>query len=200
MMIYSNQVAVSGKVFTFLTLDHEFNGEKFYRFTLSIKRTSGTKDFIPVIVSERIMDVTKDYKGKHIEIIGQFRSYNNHCADKVHLLLYVYALEIFFNTEEDDTNNVFLEGYICKPPVFRSTPLGREITDFTLAVNRSYEKSDYIPCISWGKNAKYISTLPPSTHIKVVGRVQSREYVKNEVTHTAYELSVINLEVEKEEA
>lgn len=195
MMIYSNQVATSGTVGSKLSFNHVCSGEKFYKFFLSVERTSGTKDIIPVIISERIIDVTKDYTNKKIQVIGQLRSYNN----RPHVQIYVYALNVFFQDEDTDTNNVFLEGYICKAPAYRYTPLRREITDFTLAVSRMYNKYDYIPCISWGRNAKYLSTLPPKTRVKVSGRFQSREYTKDNTVCTAYELSIISLEIVKEE-
>lgn len=200
MIVYNNQAAISGKVLTELTLDHVYTGEKFYRFTLGVERTSGTVDKIPVVISERIIDTSKNYIDKPVQIIGQFRSYNDHSGVKTKLLLFIFALEIFFNNDNDNINNILLDGYICSSPTYRLTPYGREIADFTLAVPRAYGKSDYIPCISWNRNAKYISNLSPSTRIKICGRIQSRGYTKNEITYTAYELSVMSLEVIKEEA
>lgn len=199
MVVYNNQAAISGRILTKLTFDHEHSKEKFYRFLLGIERTSGTIDEIPVVISERLIDVNKCYIDKPIQIIGQFRSHNDHSEAKTKLLLYIFALTVFFNDENDNVNNILLDGFICKPPAHRMTPLGREIADFTLAVERSFGKADYIPCICWNRNAKYIAGLPPSTHIKVCGRVQSRNYTKNDVKKTAYELSIISLEVIKEE-
>ena len=154
------------------------------------------------MVSERLLDVSQDYEGEYIEVSGQFRSYNRHEEKKNRLVLSVFAREISFVEQEDNsvkTNQIFLDGYICKPPVYRKTPLGREIADLLIAVNRPYGKSDYIPCICWGRNARYASAFQVGGHVLVWGRIQSREYVKkiaeNETEkRTAYEVSVSKLE------
>ena len=160
---------------------HQVFGEGFYLVDVLVKRLSESEDRIPVMVSERLLDVTQDYEGEYIEVTGQFRSYNRHEEKKNRLVLSVFAREICFVEEEDETvktNQIFLDGYICKPPVYRKTPLGREIADLLIAVNRPYGKSDYIPCICWGRNARYASAFQVGGHVLVWGRIQSREYIK----------------------
>ena len=195
----NNQVTVSGKVISAFSFSHESYGEKFYSFHVAVLRKSGMPDIIPIIVSEHLIDITKDYSEEYIQINGQFRSYNQHDGDSVRLILSVFAESVEFGSPNDEDRNVVcLDGYICKSPSYRKTPLGREISDILIAVNRHCGKSDYIPCVSWGRNAKYASTLNVGSRIQIVGRIQSREYVKvldgKEVTRTAYEVSVMNLE------
>ena len=169
---------------------------------LLVKRLSDSEDRIPVMVSERLVDVTQDYVGQYVEIHGQFRSYNRHEGLKNKLVLSVFVREWEFvdeNPEAGKTNQIYLDGFICKEPVYRKTPLGREIADLLIAVNRPYGKSDYIPCIAWGRNARFASTFEVGGKIQVWGRVQSREYVKKiseeEIEkHIAYEVSVSKLE------
>ena len=169
---------------------------------VSVKRLSNSEDIIPLMVSERLIDVTQDYIGQSVMVNGQFRSYNRHDEMKNRLVLSVFVREIVFIDEELDgakTNTILLDGYICKMPVYRKTPLGREIADLLLAVNRPYGKSDYIPCICWGRNARYASTFEVGEHVQIIGRIQSREYTKriteNEMQkRTAYEVSVSKLE------
>ena len=170
------------------------------------QRLSSSNDRIPVMVSERLIDVTEDYRNRCIMVTGQFRSYNRHEEQRNRLVLSVVAREIEFVEEEPDgarTNHILLEGYMCKRPVYRKTPLGtplgREIADLLLAVNRPYGKSDYIPCICWGRNARYASGFEVGEHVRILGRIQSREYVKKlseteTETRTAYEVSVSKLE------
>ena len=167
-----------------------------------VKRLSNSEDRIPLMISERLMDVTQDYTGEFIMASGQFRSYNRHDEQKNRLILSVFVREVAFIDEEPDgarTNSILLDGYICKLPVYRKTPLGREIADLLLAVNRPYGKSDYIPCICWGRNARFASSFEVGEHVQVLGRIQSREYVKKlSETETqkrvAYEVSVSKLE------
>ena len=167
-----------------------------------VRRLSNSEDRIPLMVSERLIDVTQDYTGEFIMASGQFRSYNRHDEQKNRLILSVFVRELAFIDEEPDgakTNTILLDGYICKLPVYRKTPLGREIADLLLAVNRPYGKSDYIPCICWGRNARYASTFEVGEHVQILGRIQSREYVKKiSETETqkrvAYEVSVSKLE------
>jgi primosomal replication protein N len=169
---------------------------------VSVQRLSSSSDIIPVMVSDRLIDVTQDYEGEYIQIFGQFRSYNRHDEKKNKLVLSVFARELSFVEEENDkvkSNQIFLDGYICKTPVYRRTPLGREIADMLLAVNRPYGKSDYIPCICWGRNARFASGFEVGGHVQIWGRIQSREYVKkleDESTQRriAYEVSVSKLE------
>lgn len=167
-----------------------------------VKRLSNSEDRIPVMISDRLINVSEDYTGSHIMVGGQFRSYNRHDEQKNRLVLSVFAREVSFIEEELDgakTNSILLDGYICKMPVYRKTPLGREIADLLVAVNRPYGKSDYIPCICWGRNARFASSFDVGEHVQVLGRIQSREYVKK-ITEIetqkriAYEVSVSKLE------
>ena len=201
-IIENNQVTIMGEIVTPFTFSHEVFGEGFYMVEVSVRRLSNSQDQIPVMVSERLIDVSQDYTGEFIMVSGQFRSYNRHDEVKNRLVLSVFAREIEFVEEELDgakTNNILLDGYICKLPVYRKTPLGREIADLLLAVNRPYGKSDYIPCICWGRNARYASSFEVGEHVHITGRIQSREYVKKlteERTErrVAYEVSVSKLE------
>ena len=184
------------------TYSHEVFGEGFYMVDILVRRLSSSNDRIPVMVSERLIDVTQDYRNRCIMVSGQFRSYNRHEELRNRLVLSVFAREIEFVDEEPDgarTNHILLEGYMCKRPVYRKTPLGREIADLLLAVNRPYGKSDYIPCICWGRNARYALGFEVGEHVRILGRIQSREYVKKlseteTQTRTAYEVSVSKLE------
>lgn len=181
-IIENNQVTIMGEVASRFTFSHEVFGEGFYMVDVLVKRLSNSEDRIPLMISERLIDVTKDYTGEFIMASGQFRSYNRHEEHKNHLVLSVFVREVAFVDEELDgakTNNILLDGYICKAPVYRKTPLGREIADLLLAVNRPYGKSDYIPCICWGRNARYASGFAVGEHVQILGRIQSREYVKN---------------------
>lgn len=201
-IIENNQVSIMGKIVSGFAYSHEVFGEGFYMMDISVQRLSDSSDVIPVMISERLIDVTQDYEGEYIQIFGQFRSYNRHEEKKNRLVLSVFAREVSFVEDENDkikSNQIFLDGYICKTPVYRRTPLGREIADMLLAVNRPYGKSDYIPCICWGRNARYASAFCVGGHVLIWGRIQSREYVKrigeNETEkRTAYEVSVSKLE------
>ena len=169
-IIENNQVSITGKIVTGFTFSHQVYGEGFYTMDLLVKRLSDSEDRIPVMVSERLVDVTQDYVGQYVEIHGQFRSYNRHEEKHNRLVLSAFARELKFLEEEDSlapVNQIFLDGYICKPPVYRKTPLGREIADLLLAVNRPYGKSDYIPCICWGRNARYASAFEVGGHVPV---------------------------------
>lgn len=174
---------------------------------VKVLRLSESFDIIPVMVSERLLDVSADYKGMYVNVNGQFRSYNRHEERKNRLVLSVFAREIEFVDEIEEsarTNQIFLDGYICKEPIYRKTPLGREIADLLLAVNRPYGKSDYIPCICWGRNARYASSFRVGERCSVWGRIQSREYMKkldeeNVERRVAFEVSVSKLELFEEE-
>ena len=201
-IIENNQVTVMGEIASEFEFSHEVFGEGFYMLELLVKRLSDSFDRIPVMISERLIDVTKDYRGEFIQISGQFRSYNRHEEKKNRLVLSVFAREAVFAEATDDkikSNQIFLDGFICKPPVYRKTPLGREIADLLIAVNRPYGKSDYIPCICWGRNAGYASAFAVGGHVLIWGRIQSREYMKRlseteMEKRTAYEVSVSKLE------
>ena len=191
-----------GRIASDFTFSHQVFGEGFYTLELVVKRLSDSEDRIPLMVSERLIDVTQNYEGEYIQVQGQFRSYNRHEEKKNRLVLSVFVRELSFVDEIDDsmiTNQIFLDGYICKTPVYRKTPLGREIADLLLAVNRPYGKSDYIPCICWGRNARYASAFEVGGHVLIWGRIQSRDYMKKvseteSEKRTAYEISVSKLE------
>ena len=206
-VIENNQVTVMGEIISDFSFSHEIFGEGFYMVDISVKRLSESYDIIPVMVSERLLDVNADYKGMNICISGQFRSYNRHEEHKNRLVLSVFAREIEFIDEMEEsskTNQIYLDGYICKEPIYRKTPLGREIADVLLAVNRPYGKSDYIPCICWGRNARYASQFRVGGRCAVWGRIQSREYMKKlDEEHierrVAFEVSVNKLEILEED-
>ena len=201
-IIENNQVTIIGEVSSEFTFSHEVFGEGFYMVDVLVKRLSNSDDRIPLMISERLIDVHQDYTGEYIMATGQFRSYNQHEEKKNRLVLSVFVREVSFVEEELDgakTNTILLDGYICKRPIYRKTPLGREIADLLLAVNRPYGKSDYIPCICWGRNARFASGFEVGEHVQVLGRIQSREYVKKLTEtetekRTAYEVSVSKLE------
>lgn len=201
-VIENNQVIMAGEIVSEFVFSHEVFGEGFYMLEISVRRLSNSYDVIPLMISERLIDVTRDYRGETIAVSGQFRSYNRHEEKKNRLVLSVFVRELEFVEEEPEssrTNQIFLEGYICKMPVYRKTPLGREIADLLVAVNRPYGKSDYIPCICWGRNARYASGFEVGAHIQLWGRIQSREYTKKiseeEIERRiAYEVSVSKLE------
>ena len=201
-VIENNKVSVIGEVVSEFTFSHEVFGEGFYLVSLAVSRLSDQVDVMPLMVSERLLDVKQDYRGQTVEAIGQFRSYNCHEGVKNRLVLSVFVRELNFLEEFTDctkTNQIYLDGYICKEAIYRKTPLGREIADLLLAVNRPYGKSDYIPCIAWGRNARYASGFAVGSRVRVWGRVQSREYTKK-LSETqcekrvAYEVSVSKLE------
>lgn len=201
-VIENNQVTLIGEIISGFTYSHEVFGEGFYVVDVLVSRLSDSNDVIPMMVSERLLDVKENYTGQYIKAYGQFRSYNRHEERKNRLVLSVFAREIeFMDTIPENTksNQIFLDGFICKPPIYRKTPLGREIADLLLAVNRPYGKSDYIPCISWGRNARYASGFEVGERVQVWGRIQSREYMKkiseeNLEKRVAYEVSVSKLE------
>lgn len=203
--VKNNTVNISGEIVTGFEFSHEAFGEKFYTVELSVMRLSCREDIIPLTVSERLVDVTGNYIGRAVTVYGQFRSYNKHEETRNRLCLSVFVREIAFVDEPDYTNKIVLNGYVCKTPNYRKTPLGREIADLVLAVNRPYGKSDYIPCIVWGRNARFAGGLEIGTHLNIKGRIQSREYRKKiseteTETRVAYEVSVGKMEVAEDEA
>ncbi len=201
-VIENNRVTIIGEVVSEFKFSHEVYGEGFYVVQVAVSRLSNSVDVIPLLVSERLVDITADYRGMMIEANGQFRSHNSHEEDRNRLVLAIFVRELEFVNDYDEeisTNQIFLDGYICKPPIYRKTPLGREIADLLIAVNRPYGKSDYIPCIAWGRNARYCAGFEVGGHIQVVGRIQSREYTKriNEEEcerRVAYEVSVSKID------
>lgn len=205
----NNQVSIAGEVVSEFVYSHDVFGEGFYVLEISVSRLSESNDIIPVMVSERLINVKNSYVGMFVQINGQFRSYNRHEENKNRLVLSVFAREITVSEQETEVakpNYIFLDGYVCKQPVYRKTPLGREIADVLLAVNRPYGKSDYIPCICWGRNARFADSFEVGGRVQVWGRIQSREYQKklSETEYekrVAYEVSVSKLEyIRTEEA
>ena len=202
-ILKNNQAVVAGEIISDFEFSHEVFGEGFYFVKLKVSRLSHSSDIIPLLVSERLIDVSQSHIGQFLEARGQFRSYNKHEETKNRLILSVFVREIETLDEEEawdsKPNQVFLDGYVCKEPVYRMTPLGREIADILLAVNRAYGKSDYIPCICWGRNARFAGRLSVGEHIALWGRIQSREYQKRigndqVVSKVAYEVSVSKME------
>ena len=212
----NNYLTLVGKVTGEKRFSHEIYGERFYIFNLEIPRLSGVADIIPITISERLISDDTLNDGQKLLVKGQFRSYNSYESEKNRLILTVFAKDVRTINEEEQneeeneiarkdmiTNEVVLIGYICKKPIYRQTPFGREIADILLAVNRAYNKSDYIPCIAWGRNARFCQNLEVGSQIKLVGRVQSRTYERKHEdgsveTRVAYEVSVGSLEVIEE--
>ena len=206
----NNHLVLVGKIVSEKKYSHEIYGEKFYSFNLEVIRLSSNTDIIPITVSERLLTDLDLSIGKVVEIEGQFRSYNNYENEKNRLILTVFAKEINEAEIKDEadkdvvTNEVALVGYVCKKPIYRQTPFGREIADLLLAVNRAYNKSDYIPCIAWGRNARFCQKIEVGTEVKVLGRVQSRSYEKKyedgtTETRVAYEVSIASMEISEKE-
>ena len=200
-----NEARMLGRVASPLIFSHDVHTEGFYRFDLACDRLSENQDIIPVTISERLIESVDLSVGARVEVSGQFRSYNNYSGEGSRLVLTLFARNIREADEaEAFENEIYLNGYICKPVVYRVTPFGREIADLLIAVNRAYRKSDYIPCIAWGRNAKFADSLDVGTNIKIYGRMQSREYQKRlseeeTVTKTAFEVSINKLETVKTE-
>lgn len=202
-IIENNIVTICGKIVSNLQFSHEVYGEGFYYFMVDVPRLSDSYDKIPVTVSERLITKQKLEIGKFIEVEGQFRSYNSFTSEGNRLILTVFAREINFVDDEShikNPNQISLNGYICKRPIYRTTPFGREITDLLIAVNRPYNKSDYIPCIAWGRNARYSENLEIGRNVKIWGRIQSREYQKKLdngeiINKMAYEISISKMEI-----
>ena len=200
----NNYLALIGNIVSDKTFSHEIYGESFYLFNLEVPRLSGNEDIIPITISERLIANFDLSIGKKVVIEGQFRSYNSYENERNRLVLTVFAKDIMEYKEEQEekkvSNEVVLNGYICKKPIYRQTPFGREIADILLAVNRAYNKSDYIPCIAWGRNARFCENMEVGTEVKIVGRVQSRIYEKKfedgrVEQRVAYEVSIGSLEV-----
>jgi primosomal replication protein N len=199
--IKTNNIILEGEICSAFEISHEVYGEKFYSFYIENKRLSNASDILPVIISERLLTGVSFTKGDNVRIDGQIRSFNSNDGIKTHLMLNVFAknIENLPCNYEGNENCVMLNGYICKAPIYRTTPFGRKIADMLLAVNRAYGKSDYIPTICWGRNARFVTSLAIGTNIAVYGRMQSREYQKKlendeYITKTAYEVSISKLE------
>lgn len=200
--IKNNNVEIVGTIVSEPEYSHEVYGERFYHLSLKTMRLSGVVDMVPLMISERLFDRDAKCAGTTVKIYGQFRSHNVSEENRTRLDLYVFVQEIQEVDRDtyEDMNEIRLNGFICKEAHYRKTPLGREIADMLVAVNRGYGKSDYIPCITWGRNARYASDLPIGTNVEMIGRIQSREYIKKhedgtEEMRTAYEVSVSQIEV-----
>lgn len=207
----NNSACISGVIAEKFCYSHQIYGEKFYTSTVDVERKSGVIDSVPIMVSERLADVgsvlvgdgavTDKWVGERVYIYGHFRSYNKHVGGQNHLILHLFAREFFcIDDIGHDDNSIELDGFIRKEPIYRKTPYGREICDILLAVNRPYGKSDYIPCIFWGRNALFVSNMKVGERIRLEGRIQSRDYLKKiseeeYETRTAREVSVYRLEV-----
>lgn len=197
----NNDVHLSGKIISEFSFSHSAHGEAFYTFMLECQRLSSAYDILPVTVSERLLINNEAKTGDRAEIKGQLRSYNSYSEGKTHLILTVFAKEIEIeNAADTDINTIYLNGYICKPTIYRKTPFGREIADILLAVNRLYNKSDYIPVICWGRNAKFAKSFEVGDNVLITGRIQSRNYQKKiseeeVIEKTAYEVSVSKIEI-----
>lgn len=206
-LVQNNQVTIVGKVVEDIQFSHRVYGEGFYTFMVDVPRLSEISDTLPVTISERLLADKKTLLNEIVEIKGQFRSYNQYDQGKNRLILTIFTLDIEFIENREEIkyeNQIFLDGFICKEPIYRTTPFGREITDMLLAVNRSYHKSDYIPCIAWGRNAKYAQYLKVGDHLRIWGRIQSRNYQKKLdngelITKVAYEVSISKMEVVDED-
>lgn len=193
----TNTVLLQGRVGSKPEYSHDLYGERFYEFKLNVPRLSEHLDVIPITVSEGLADGLKE--GDLIAVSGQFRSFNRPDGERSRLILSVFARDILPPQAEINPNTAELIGYICKPPIYRTTPFNREICDVLLAVNRAYSKSDYIPCIAWGKNARLIKNAPVGQKLDVSGRIQSRQYTKRlddgeMQVRTAYEFSIGTVE------
>lgn len=205
-MIESNNTAyISGVIAEEFCYSHDVYGEKFYTSIVDVERKIGVINKVPIMVSEKLVDVSGEWVGERVYIYGEFRSYNKYDGEHSHLILHLFARKFFCvdDTGHDD-NSIELDGFICKKPIYRDTPLKREICDILLAVNRPYGKLDYIPCICWGRNARFASGLEAGTRLKVQGRIQSREYFKEisdgySERRTAYEVSISQMEVVESE-
>lgn len=188
----NNRVLLVGTVSDDLTFSHEIYGEKFFGLIVATRRTSGVMDLVPVLVSEKLLNANDSYYGKTVQIMGEYRSRNT-ANRKLCLNVFANSFELV-KSDAEHINEIYLEGFICKKPNLRITPLGRHICEILLAVNRRYNRSDYIPCISWGINAQFVSNAPIGTKIVAEGRIQSREYKKvigeTEEVKVAYEISI----------
>lgn len=194
----NNKVYLMGEIVSDAVFSHEVYGEGFYELFVKVLRLSGQADILPVTISERLIQGHNLQVGSVICALGQFRSYNKLENGKSRLMLTVFVRELMEEAPTSNPNSIVLSGYICKPPIYRTTPFNREIADLLIAVNRAYNKSDYIPCIAWGRNARFVQNLKVGDRVALSGRIQSREYQKRlsdveSVTMTAYEVSVSKL-------
>lgn len=202
----NNFVELTGKIASDFIFSHECKGEKFYKVILEIPRQSDNVDTIPVIVSDRLIDIKSlyDFVWRLVKVAGQIRTRNKYINGKNKLEIFVFATDFFLKADKPGINTIRLDGFFCKPPIYRKTPSGREITDILIVANRQRRKSDYIPCICWGRNARYVSDFAVGARVQLEGRIQSREYIKKlddgtQETRTAYEVSVSRIDVVESE-
>ena len=205
-LIETNKVKIIGKVLGEKELSHEMYGEKFYKIKLEVSRLSNESDILPATVSERLLVDYDLVSGDYVVLEGQLRSYNRYIDGRNRLILTIFARDLYLPESEEELqdllrspNEIYLDGFICKEPIYRTTPFGREITDLLVAANRAYNKSDYIPSIAWGRNARFCETLEVGDHIRLWGRIQSRDYQKKcedgeVISRVAFEVSVSKLE------
>ena len=199
----NNKVYLSGTIESEPVFSHELYGEGFYEFTLRVPRLSEQSDVIPITISERLLGEKNLVQGTKISFYGQFRSFNKLVGEKSKLMLTVFVRDFLDEDEEANPNVTELTGYVCKQPMYRTTPFNREICDLLIAVNRAYDKSDYIPCIAWGRNARFVKEMAVGQKLSLSGRIQSREYTKklpdgSSEIRVAYELSVNKIFMEEE--
>ncbi len=203
-LMENNKVYLKGEVISGTTFSHETYGEKFYDLTIKVDRLSSNFDCVPVTVSSKLLSSGAFDVGRTVAISGQFRSYNKLEDGKSRLILTVFVRSVLEQDEESNPNIVTLTGFLCKEPIYRTTPFGREICDLLVAVNRAYNKSDYLPCIAWGRNARFVKDIPVGKRLSITGRIQSREYQKklsetDIQTRTAYEISIAKIDIVEEE-
>lgn len=210
-VIETNSITVVGKIISEKEFSHEMYGEGFYSFDLEVPRLSDYSDVLPITISERLLVNMDIVPGKNLVVEGQLRSYNRYIDGTNKLVLTIFARDAYVPESEEEANDllkrpneIYLDGYICKSPIYRTTPFGREITDLLIAVNRPYNKSDYIPCIAWGRNARFCEKLQVGDHIRLWGRIQSREYQKKTteggvLNKVAFEVSISKLEFVRED-
>ncbi len=194
----NNRIVAVGRLEGGLELSHEVMNEPFYTGTLLVKRLSGAVDRLPVTIPGKLMALLPQEETQLL-MSGQVRSYNKVVEGAGRLMVTLFAQGITPSPDNETLNKVSLTGSLCKPPVYRSTPFGREICDMMLAVNRAFGKSDYIPCIAWGRNAQYASRFGVGDRVRLTGRLQSREYQKllesgEYLSRNAYEVSCFTLE------
>ena len=193
----ANHIELIGALASAPVFSHDNHGRRFYSFTMEVARLSGTTDTLPILASAELLSQTEAAEGSSLKITGQIRSFNNRASDGRRLIISVLAETIEVCNAPHD-NQVRLSGIICKEPTYRRTPLGREICDIMLAVNRPYHRADYLPCILWGRAAQEAAAWKVGTSVTLNGRLQSRAYIKlvdgNPEQRTAYEVSVISAE------
>lgn len=207
----TNKVKIIGKVLGEKEFSHEMYGEKFYTIELQVSRLSDQSDILPATVSERLLVACELKPDDYVVLEGQLRSYNRYIDGRNRLILTIFTRDLYMPENEEELNEllrtpneIYLDGYVCKNPIYRTTPFGREITDLLLAVNRPYNKSDYIPSIAWGRNARFCESLAVGDHIRLWGRIQSRDYQKKcedgeILNRVAFEVSVSKLEYLEED-